>query len=145
MCKTIYWGFMSVVSWLLAPVKMRYPSKPFLGLALSNLQYAQWPEFSIFSTGCACFICFITFNQPQASISRISQWNKGKKEENDNKHRDGLHSLYLQIMQRKQSSGEYWLHIKNQTLWMCEGEIALKRKECFSPRLRQSWMKDVRF
>lgn len=70
---------------------------------------------------------------------------KRKKRKNDNKHRDGLHSLYLQIMQSKQSTEEYWLNIKNQTLWMCVGEIALKIKECFSPRLRQSWMKDVRF
>lgn len=45
MCKAIYWGFMSVVSWLLAPVKMRYPSNPFWCLTLSNFKYAQCPDF----------------------------------------------------------------------------------------------------
>lgn len=88
MCKAIYWGFMSVVSWLLAPVKMRYPSNPFWCLTLSNFKYAQCPEFSIFSTGCACFICFITFNHPEASISRISNWKKRRKEDIYNKHRE---------------------------------------------------------
>lgn len=82
MCKAIYWGFMSVVSRLVAPVKMRYPSNPSSSLTLSHFKYAHGPpNFPIFSTGCACFICFITFNQPEASISRISNCIKKKKEE----------------------------------------------------------------
>lgn len=57
MGKAIYWAFMSVVDWLLAPVKMRYPSNLFWCLKWF-FKYSQCPDFPMFRAGWVCFICF---------------------------------------------------------------------------------------
>lgn len=85
MCKAIYWGFMSVVSWLLAPVKMRYPSTPFWCLTLSNFKYAQCPEFFHIQHRLGLFYLFYHIQSPRGINFKDI---KLKKRTIYNKHRE---------------------------------------------------------
>lgn len=121
MCKAIYWGFMSVASRLVAPVKMRYPSNPFWCLTLSNFKYAHCPGISPYSAQVVLFVS-------SHSISRRHQFRGNQ---------IVLKKKKVAVVYNKQrwtanpvvdtaSSETHWLHIKNQIVAKMRRRLRLK-------------------
>lgn len=133
MCKAIYWGFMSVASWLVAPVKMRYPSNPFWCVTLSNFKYAHCPRIFPYSAQ-VVLVLFVSSH----SISRRHQFQgyqivlKKKRAVVYNKQRRTANPGGDTV-----SSEKYWLHIKNQ--------IAAKMRRCLRLELKVENIKNTFF